>query len=130
MNSDIVLARRRAVDEEDLQRLFESAWGERKCDFRPVLARSFTWLTAHVGEDLAGFVNVAWDGGVHFFLIDTTVHPAWQRRGIGTQLVRGAIDACHGHGRWMHVDFGAELRGFYASAGFHLTENAALVSLR
>jgi len=130
VNTDILLARRGPVIEEDLQGLFEAAWGERKCDFRPVLQRSFTWITAHAGEELVGFVNVAWDGGVHFFLIDTTVDPAWQRRGIGTRLVRDAIDACSGHGHWMHVDFAPELRGFYADAGFHLTENAALVSLR
>ena len=51
---------RARVDEEELQRLFEAAWGKRKVDFRPVLEHSFTWVTAHAGEAFVGFVNVAW----------------------------------------------------------------------
>jgi len=114
----IVFRRRSAVAEDELQLLFEAAWGVRKIDFRPVLERSFTWVTAHAGQTLVGFVNVAWDGGVHFFLLDTTVHPAWQRRGIGTRLVRDALDACRGAGEWIHVDFDPQLTGFYYEAGF------------
>lgn len=91
------------VGEEELQRLFEAAWGARKTEFRPVLARSFTWITAHADDELAGFVHVAWDGGGDSFLLDTTVHPAWQRRGIGTCLVADALAACRGAGEWTHV---------------------------
>ncbi len=114
----IMFRRRSRVDEDELQRLFEAAWGTRKTDFRPVLERSFTWVTAHDGRTLVGFVNVAWDGGVHFFLLDTTVHPDWQRRGIGTRLVRDALDACRGSGEWIHVDFDPLLTSFYHDAGF------------
>jgi hypothetical protein len=33
-------------------------------------------VTARFGDRaLIGFVNVAWDGGDHAFLIDTKVHP-------------------------------------------------------
>jgi GNAT superfamily N-acetyltransferase len=114
----VIFQRRSGVDEEELQRLFEAAWGSRKNDFRPVFERSFTWVTAHAGGTLVGFVNVAWDGGVHFFLLDTTVHPHWQRQGIGTRLVRDTLDACRGAGEWIHVDFDPELTSFYHHAGF------------
>ena len=44
-----------------------------------MLARSLTYVAAYDtvggGEQLVGFVNVAWDGGIHAFLLDTTVHP-------------------------------------------------------
>lgn len=120
----VVYRTRATVDEEELQQLFEAAWGRRKVDFRPVLKRSFTWVTAHAGGALVGFVNVAWDGGVHFFLLDTTVHPDWQRRGIGTRLVRDAIAACRGEGEWIHVDFDPELTSFYHRAGFGPTTAA------
>ena len=51
---------------------------------RPVLARSFTYICAFTPGGLVGFVNVAWDGGVHAFLLDTTVVPEYRRRGVGT----------------------------------------------
>ncbi len=109
---------RMAPDHAELQRLFVLAWGTPKVDFRPVLARSFTWVVAYAEDALVGFVNVAWDGGVHFFLLDTTVHPAWQRRGIGAQLVREAIADCQGMGEWVHVDSSSELVEFYRRCGF------------
>lgn len=119
MIEEIVDYRHRSpVDHTELQRLFELAWGSGKTDFRPVLARSFTWVTAYAGAVLIGFVNVAWDGGVHFFLLDTTVHPDWQRRGVGTRLVREAIADCRGAGEWVHVDFDSELLEFYRRCGF------------
>jgi acetyltransferase (GNAT) family protein len=53
---------------------------------------SLGWATARTGEGtLIGFVNVAWDGSDHAFLIDPKTCGSYQRRGIGTRLVR---DAC------------------------------------
>lgn len=116
----VVYSHRPDLEHEELQRLFERAWGSRKCDFRPVLARSFTWIAARTVEGaLVGFVNVAWDGGVHFFLLDTTVAPEWQHLGIGTGLVREAIADCQGAGDWLHVDSSEELmESFYRRCGF------------
>ena len=94
------------------------------------LAHSFTWVTASSGDELVGFVNVAWDGDTHFFLLDTTVHPNWQRRGIGRRLVEEAIEACRGHGEWLHVDASEELMTrFYLRCGFESTP-AGLADLR
>jgi GNAT superfamily N-acetyltransferase len=113
-----------------LQDLFVRAWdGHRKPGYEAVLDRAFTWVSASDDHRLVGFVNVAWDGGVHFFLLDTTVDPSYQRKGIGTALVRRAIDACRGHGEWMHVDSDAELmERLYFPAGF-APANAGTVSV-
>ncbi|MGZ6298881.1 MAG: GNAT family N-acetyltransferase [Candidatus Limnocylindria bacterium] len=75
-----------------------------KPGYEAVFEHSFTWVAAWANEELVGFVNVAWDGDVHFFLLDLTVHPEYQHRGIGQRLVEEAIDACRGHGEWLHVD--------------------------
>jgi len=107
-----------ALDHEALQRLFELAWGSGKPNYDCVLARSFTWVAAFAGSALVGFVNVAWDGGVHFFLLDTTVHPDWQHRGVGIRLVSEAIGDCRGSGEWVHVDSSGELMEFYRRCGF------------
>ena len=117
--SDIRYVERPELEERELQQLFVAAWGAAKVDFRPVLARSFTWVGAFSNDVLVGFVNVAWDGGVHFFLLDTTVHPDWQRHGIGAGLVGKAVASCRGRGHWLHVDSDEELmKKFYEPAGF------------
>jgi GNAT superfamily N-acetyltransferase len=111
--------------------LFTAAWGSPKAGYERVFAHSFTWIAAWVGDELVGFVNVAWDGDVHFFLLDTTVHPDRQGKGIGQRLVEEAIDACRGHGEWLHVDADEDLMtGFYVRhCGFDPTA-AGLVDLR
>ena len=120
--SDIRYVERPELEERELQRLFVVAWGAPKVDFRPVLAQSFTWVAAYSDDVLVGFVNVAWDGGVHFFMLDTTVHPDWQRQGIGAGLVREAVAACRGRGEWLHVDSDEDLmKNFYEPAGFRPT---------
>jgi len=75
-------------------------------------------------------VNLAWDGGVHAFLVDVTVHPDFRRRGIGQQLVKRAVEIARERGiEWVHVDFESRLRGFYQQCGFRYTE-AGLIHLR
>ena len=84
--------------------------------------RSLAWVCAHEGETLVGYVNVAWDGGEHAFLLDTTVHPAHRRRGIGLALVERAVRAADArHVAWIHVDYEPGLETFYTKAGFRRT---------
>lgn len=96
------------------------------------LARhSLTWIGAYRSGKLVGFVNVAWDGGVHAFLLDMVVASHLRHRGIGTRLVREAIAALRGVSgiEWLHVDADEELMSkFYGPAGFEPTP-AGLVSV-
>ena len=81
------------LTDSELNDLFASAWEnhvERK--FGPVLEQSLTYVCAFAGSRLVGFVNVAWDGGVHGFILDTTVHRDFQRRRIGTEMMKRAAD--------------------------------------
>ena len=58
------------------------------CDWQAqVIKHSLGWVCAHEGRDLVGFINVAWDGAVHAFLLDTLVAARVRRRGVGTSLV-------------------------------------------
>ena len=84
-----------------------------------MLERSFTWVCAVDAQQMVGFVNVAWDGGAHLFMLDTTVHPDHQRAGIGSLLVRAACRACEGADRWLHVDADETLMtSLYEPCGF------------
>jgi len=100
---------------------------------------SLGWVTARLAEGgrLIGFVNVAWDGGDHAFLLDTKVAGEHQRQGVATALVGHASRHAKAAGcEWLHVDFEERLTAFYFDAcGFrptaagliHLTEAVRLL---
>ena len=91
---------------------------------------SLGWVTARAGGTLLGFVNVAWDGGDHAFLLDTKTRGDHQREGIGAMVVAAAAARARAAGcEWLHVDFRSELRSFYVGAcGFRPTD-AGLIHL-
>ncbi|WP_049580939.1 GNAT family N-acetyltransferase [Streptomyces sp. SBT349] len=96
-----------------------------------VRRHSLGWVCARrPGGTLVGFVNVAWDGGGHAFLLDTVVAPDAGREGIGTGLVTLATEGAREAGcAWLHVDFEDHLSGFYLDAcGFRPTP-AGLIPL-
>jgi GNAT superfamily N-acetyltransferase len=119
------------LTDAQLNALFSAAWPHHAPRaFGPVLARSLAYCAAFADGELIGFVNVAWDGGAHAFLLDPTVHPAFRRRGLGLSLVRRAAALAAARGaEWLHVDFEPHLAGFYAAAGFRPTE-AGVMRLR
>ena len=106
--------------DEAMRRLWLVAWGDQgRGSFQPLLERSLTHVGAYDGALLVGFVNVAWDGGVHAFILDTRVDPDYRRQGIALRLVQRAAAVARQRGaEWLHVDFEPHLEGFYRQAGF------------
>ena len=129
--NEIAYQIRPELSDRDLNALFASAWeNHAEREFGPVLAQSLTYVGAFDGSRLVGFVNVAWDGGVHGFILDTTVHPEFQRRGIGTELMkRAAKIAAQQELEWLHVDYEPHLHPFYRGCGYEKTD-AGLLNLR
>ena len=128
---EVSLAVRPPLSDEELNALFAAAWPQHApTRFGPVLACSLAWIAARdAAGRLVGYVNVAGDGGLHAFVLDTTVHPEAQRRGLGRNLVRAAAQEARARGaQWLHVDYEAELEPFYASCGFRDTA-AGLMAL-
>jgi GNAT superfamily N-acetyltransferase len=119
------------VANEELNALFADAWpSHTPRDFTPVLSHNLGHVCATLNGTLVGFVNVAWDGAAHAFLLDPTVRSDLQRQGVGTRLVRHAIDLARASGvEWLHVDYEPHLAEFYAKCGFRTTE-AALMNLK
>jgi GNAT superfamily N-acetyltransferase len=100
-------------------------------DWRGQVERhSLGWVCAWQERELVGFVNVAWDGGSHAFILDTVVAATARRQGIGAGLVAVATEHARAAGcEWLHVDFEDHLTGFYfRSCGFTPT-NAGLIDL-
>jgi len=117
----------------EVNALHAEAFGHRVLDDdwrRQVQEHSLGWVCARDEGELVGFVNVAWDGGVHAFVLDTIVAVKARRRGIGKELVARAVEGARAAGcEWLHVDFDDDLRAFYFEAcGFRPT-NAGLIAL-
>ena len=121
----------------DLRNLFATAWKTQgvadeirwQLYVQNVLSRSLTYICGYDGGLLVGFANVAWDGGFHGFILDTTVHSDYQRKGIGANLMSLAAQVCRERGiKWLHVDFEPQLLPFYRKCGYQTTE-AGLLSL-
>ncbi|GAA3731354.1 GNAT family N-acetyltransferase [Spinactinospora alkalitolerans] len=114
---------RPALGNAELNDLFGASWPEhRETDFRPVLEHSLAWVGARRDDRLTGYVNVAWDGGAHAFVLDVTVHPDERGRGLGRRLVARAADLAREAGAaWLHVDYEPHLASFYAGCGFRPT---------
>ena len=91
---------------------------------------SLGWVCARDGADLVGFVNVAWDGVVHAFVLDTMVAMRARHQGIGTELVSIAtIEARNAGCEWLHVDFEDHLKAFYFQECRFEPTNAGLIAL-
>jgi ribosomal protein S18 acetylase RimI-like enzyme len=100
-------------------------------DWRAQVSRhSLGWVCAHDSQVLVGFVNVAWDGGVHAFVLDTVVAAEYRHRGIATAMIGICVKEARGaRCEWLHVDFENHLKDFYFDrCGFKPT-NGGLIKL-
>jgi hypothetical protein len=132
--SEFQIAWRGTLGGAEIRDLIEDAWVHPAHDpslVNRLESHSLGWVTARDGDTtLVGFVNVAWDGGAHAFLLDTTVATRYQHHGLGRQLVQVAIDGSRrARCRWLHVDFEPELRAFYFGACGFTPTVAGLIDL-
>lgn len=112
-------------------RLWQAAWDAPWTgDLDAIRAHSLAHLGAYDGAQLIGYVNLAGDGDIHAFILDTSVHPDYRRRGVGSALVRAAVELARRHGvTWLHVDYEPRHEAFYRGCGFRPTA-AGLLQLR
>lgn len=83
-----------------------------------------TWHIVMGGIPVGFVVVKPVDDGLlldHFY-----VHPAYQGRGIGSQVLRQVLAEADGHGRWVRVGAlkGSDSNRFYVRHGFELVEAA------
>jgi GNAT superfamily N-acetyltransferase len=118
--NDFQIERSPKLSDDELNALFTASWpGHVARGFQGVLHKSLAYFAARKNGALVGFVNLAWDGGIHGFILDTTVHPDQRRAGLGLALVAKAVEAASEAGlHWLHADYVPELEAFYKKAGF------------
>ena len=123
---------RGAVTDEELVELTESHGGASAAGWwDQIRPHSLGWVTARATDgSLVGFAHVAWDAGDHAFLLDPKTRPDYQRRGVGTAVVRLATERAKAAGCGvLHVDFGEELRPFYFGACGFAPTTAGIIDL-
>jgi GNAT superfamily N-acetyltransferase len=124
---------RGAFDNHELNALHSECFDHRLLDndwWDQVNRHSLGWACMRLSGVLVGFVNVAWDGGAHAFLLDTLVTSVLRRKGHASRIVEEAVRHVRANGcEWLHVDFESHLRNLYSNCGFRTTD-AGLVYLR
>ena len=110
-------------DEAEVLSLYESvgwvAYTREPQTLRAGFERSLFILAAYEEDQLVGLLRAVGDGQTVVLLQDILVRPDHQRHGVGTALVRAALDRFVGVRQVQLVtDDRAETRAFYESLGF------------
>lgn len=132
MSNEMDYSWRGPISDGEMVELVESHGGRPAAGWWDrVRPHSLGWVTARDPDGvLVRFVNVAWDGGDHAFLIDTKTRGNWQRRGVGTEVVRRAALQARAAGcEWLHVDCEPDLAPFYFDACEFRPTDAGLIHL-
>ena len=95
-------------------------WNRMDQVYRDPRLQSFCCIGAFDGEKLVGYVDCVSNGVTDAYIQDLMVHPDYQKRGIGRQLMRRTLEKLRSEGIYMvSVIYGsAELQGFYEEFGF------------
>jgi GNAT superfamily N-acetyltransferase len=112
---------RASIDDRDVDCLHDDAFGSSPGSYQWRRSRplSLGWVTVSEDRRLIGFVNVAWDGNRHAFLLDLAVASDRRHRGIGRRVVARAVEEARQAGcEWVHVDYEPHLIAFYTACGF------------
>jgi GNAT superfamily N-acetyltransferase len=84
------------------------------------VANSQYVVTAYDGEKLIGFGRVVTDGVLHAMLYDMIVHPDYQGRGIGTNILGMLVKWCNEmHIRDVQLFCARGKSAFYGKSGFN-----------
>ena len=99
MNAVTVEYRMGPPDPVEYMELFETTgWNSRYKvtveDLSRALIASWSTVSAYVSGRLVGFGRTMSDGVLYAVLFDVIVHPVFQRRGIGAEIVNRLIEGC------------------------------------
>lgn len=116
------IERDQAVGAEEINVLRECVgWDHQNGSYDAILERTYCHYTVRAEGTLIGFLNVLSDGIGDAFLVDLMIHRKFQRRGIGTELVKRAVGDLTAEGvQCIQVTFNPDNELFYKSIGFHI----------
>ena len=113
------------VDVKELCDLRQAVgWNRMEKELSNSRLQSFYHISVYEGEDreqkLVGFVDCVSNGVTDAYIQDLMVHPDFQGKGIGTELMNKMIEHLKEAGIYMiSVLYDEELKGFYSRFGFN-----------
>ena len=117
-----------AYREEEILRLYSavgwSAYTSDPAALQKGFEQSLLVLAAYENDKLAGIIRVVGDGATIVFVQDILVFPEYQRKGIGTALLKEIL-ARYSHVRQIELttDSTPKTIAFYESIGFRKMED-------
>jgi len=94
-------------------------WDGRVEKFRKKLGHTYFCVACFKDDRLVGYLDVVSDGIDDAYIRDLVVHPEYQRRGIGLNMLHMAIKRVQIDGiKMIHVIFEPRLEKFYKRANF------------
>jgi ribosomal protein S18 acetylase RimI-like enzyme len=113
------------IDIEQLAALFASVgWQARAADrarLRQQVAGAMFVVSAWDGDKLAGFARAISDGATNAYISTVAILPAYQRQGIGRELIHRLISGRKGLLFVLHAN--PAVTEFYLKCGFEHAEN-------
>lgn len=112
-----------SINEPEVLNLYSSVGWTAYTDHPDSLRRGFenslVILGVYTENDLVGILRAVGDGETIIFIQDILVHPDYQRRGIGTALLKEALSR-YSHVRQIQLatDNTEKTKAFYRSCGF------------
>lgn len=105
---------------EQVASLRESVgWDARVEKFKKKLGNTYFCVACFKDDNLVGYLDVVSDGIDDAYIRDLVVHPDYQRRGIGLNLLNMVIKRAKSDGiKMVNVIFEPRLENFYKRANF------------
>ena len=110
--------------EAEILPLYESVGWVFYCKHPDIVAQAYAnslcILAAYEDEKLVGLIRCVGDGHTIVFIQDILVYPEYQRRGIGTALMKAVLEKySHVYQIELATDNTEKTIAFYKSFGFH-----------
>ena len=125
MPCEMIFKYNEKVDVKELCDLRQAVgWNRMEKELSNPRLQSFYHISVYEGEDmeqkLVGFVDCVSNGVIDAYIQDLMVHPDFQGKGLGTELMNKMIEYLKEAGIYMiSVLYDEELKDFYSRFGFY-----------
>jgi ribosomal protein S18 acetylase RimI-like enzyme len=100
---------------------YSVGWNEMEECYKDSLKRSYFYICCYEDNKLIGFLDVVSNGVTDAYIQDVMVNPYYQGKGVGTNLIKLAIDKLKEDKIYMiSVIFQESLLSFYKKFGFNI----------